>query len=74
MKRVLIGVALIGLLAGCATRRDWEWVRGGPEPSRAKLLEQYSVCSGVEPDTEINITICMSEHGWLPRRDKDTSD
>ena len=74
MKTIVTGLALIGLLAGCATKREWQWVGGGPEPGEAKLLEQYSVCSGVEPDTEINITICMSENGWVPRREGNTSD
>ncbi len=68
--RGLLTLAL--LLAGCTAaapvKKNWEWVRGGPEPGEAKLLEQYSVCSGMEPGDENTINLCMGGAGWVRRR------
>ena len=72
MHTIRIALALVLLCAGCVgatpVKKNWEWVGGGPEPGEAKLLEQYSVCSGVEPGNENTINLCMGEAGWVRRR------
>jgi hypothetical protein len=71
----LLALIASGVLLACVgappVKKNWEWVGTGPEPSEGKLLEQYSVCSGIEPQGENTINLCMGRAGWVRRRAED---
>jgi len=68
---LLLALLLAGCVGATPVKRNWEWVGSGAEPREGKLLEQYSVCSGVEPGNENTINLCMGEAGWIRRRGDD---
>jgi len=74
----LLALAASGVLLACVAappvKKNWEWVGSGPEPREGKLLEQYSVCSGIEPQGENTINLCMGRAGWVRRRAEDPDD
>ena len=70
---MLPALVLAGCVGATPVKKNWEWVGAGPEPMEGKLLEQYSICSGVEPGNENTINLCMGDAGWL-RREDDGSD
>ncbi|MGI9590416.1 MAG: hypothetical protein ACR2P8_03530 [Myxococcota bacterium] len=71
--RPLLALALLasGCVAAAPVGKNWEWVGSGPDPGEAKLLEQYSVCSGFEPCNENTSNPCMGDAGWVRRRPAD---
>jgi hypothetical protein len=71
---LLLALLLAGCVGATPVKKNWEWVGAGPEPREGKLLEQYSVCSGVDPGNENAINLCMGDAGWLRRRTDDTED
>ena len=72
MKIIRTALALALLVGGCTSsppvKKNWEWVGAGPEPREGKLLEQYSVCSGAEPNDANTLNLCMGAAGWIERR------
>lgn len=66
-----IVVLIFGCVGATPVKKNWEWVGSGPAPGEAKLLEQYSVCSGVDPGNENTINLCMGDAGWVHRRPDD---
>ena len=71
---LLLALLLAGCVGATPVKKNWEWVGSGPEPREGKLLEQYSVCSGIDPGNENTINLCMGQAGWLQRRSDDTDD
>ncbi|MDJ0850723.1 MAG: hypothetical protein QNK04_20300 [Myxococcota bacterium] len=50
-----------------ATKKNWEWVGAGDEPTVFSLIDARETCRGISKD-ETAIEGCMARAGWVRRR------